>query len=672
MTGYTGIGTRVKVAFGLFCVLFAFLIWHLYGVQIVRHEELLAKARLKYTFQIKQENVRGEIFDSDGNLLVGNSPVGNIAADPCEFKTDEDRRNAADLLSKELGLPFSEVFKKLSEHTITVNKNGKLITKKRRYVLLKKDIPFKDFERIRNNLQNTKLRGMNYQISLKRTYPKDRMLANILGLTTIDWNKVTACSGLEKSFDRSMSSVDGKTVYERGRDGLPLVFGEISSMAGHNGDDIYLTIREPIQSILEEEIDKLMETSGASRAYMVMADPYTGSILAVAQRPTYNPNDRSTLKEGSMNNPVAELAFEPGSIMKPFAVSIALDHGIVRPDTRIDCENGSWLFAGKKLGDTHKIGRVTVAEVIKESSNIGTAKIALEIGEPRLKNGLSSFGFGQRTGSPLHETRGLFYKNPSKISITRYPIGQGISVSPLQMVRAYCMLANGGYPVQLRFVDRIRNSDGTVSKIPVQSGPRIFRREETSREILAMMKLVTQPGGTATDAAVRGYYVAGKTGTAQKVVNGHYSRSHHTASFVGIIPADRPRFVLLVTADEPKVGSHYGGAVCGPYFSRVSERTLKYMQVPPDVDYEVYDEWLKLAQKRERQRKAAIWAKEREDRERRRMSQAQRTSVPAKTPAARPVRTVKPVNNRPPPPRVPANRYPRQERRYSVNTRRTY
>ena len=138
MTGYTGIGTRVKVAFGLFCVLFAFLIWHLYGVQIVRHEELLAKARMKYTFQIKQENVRGEIFDSDGNLLVGNSPVGNIAADPCEFKTDEDRRNAADLLSKELGLPFSEVFKKLSEHTITVNKNGKLITKKRRYVLLKK------------------------------------------------------------------------------------------------------------------------------------------------------------------------------------------------------------------------------------------------------------------------------------------------------------------------------------------------------------------------------------------------------------------------------------------------------------------------------------------------------------------------------------------------------
>ncbi|MBQ9338564.1 MAG: penicillin-binding protein 2 [Lentisphaeria bacterium] len=674
MTGYTSIGTRVKFAFVLFFLLFAFLVWHLYGVQIVRHDELLAKARRKYTFEITRENVRGEIFDHDGNLLVGNSPVGNIAADPCEFPdndNDEARHDAAVFLSKELGLPFTEVWKKLNDKTITVKKDGKLVTRKRRYVLLKKDIPFDQFERHCNNIQDAKIRGISYQISLKRTYPKDRMLANILGLTIIDWDKVTACSGLEKSFDRSMSSVAGKAVYERGRDGSPLVFGEITSTEGHNGNDIYMTIREPIQSILEEEIDKLMETSQATRAYMVMADPYTGSILAIAQRPTYNPNDRSTLKDGAMNNPVAELAFEPGSIMKPFAVAGALDHSIVRPDTRIDCENGSWSFAGKKLGDTHKIGVVTVSEVIKESSNIGTAKIALEIGEPRLKNILSSFGFGQRTGSPLHETRGQFYTRPSKISITRYPIGQGISVSPLQMVRAYCMLANGGYPVKLRFVDRIRNSDGTVSKIPVQSGPRIFKRDETSREIISMMKLVTQPGGTATDAAVRGYYVAGKTGTAQKIVNGRYSRAHHTASFVGIIPADHPRFVLLVTADEPKGKTHYGGAVCGPYFSRVAERTLKFMQVPPDEDYEVYDERMKIAKKREINRKVAIWAKEREERERRRNSQSTRAAEPNRIPANRPARTVKPAPRRPVQPR-PANRYQRQERRYSANSRRTY
>ena len=297
-----------------------------------------------------------------------------------------------------------------------------------------------------------------------------------------------------------------------------------------------------------------------------------------------------------------------------------------------------FLYAGKKLRDTHKIGKITVAEIIKESSNIGTAKIAVEIGEPRLKNLLSSFGFGQRTGAPLQpETVGQFYRNPTKISITRYPIGQGLSVSPLQMVRAYCMLANGGYQVKLRFVDRIVHSNGTVEKIPVQKGRKIFRRPETTSEILSMMRLVTEPGGTGTAAAVRGYHVAGKTGTAQKVVHGRYSNKVHTSSFVGIVPASRPRFVLLVTADEPQ-GAQYGGTVAGPYFSSAAERTLKFLHETPEVDYETYDANLKLAKKREIDRKVRIWAKEREERERRKAGLSAKNTVPTVKQAAKPAK----------------------------------
>ncbi|MBQ6599961.1 MAG: penicillin-binding protein 2, partial [Lentisphaeria bacterium] len=568
---------------------------------------------------------------------VGNSPVGSIIADPCAIGKEKECRETAAFLAQELHLPESEIYQKLStKDVIVTDKNGKKIKRKKRYVLLKKDIPFEIFEQNRDNIAKAKIRGVSCQVSLKRTYPKATMLANILGFTTIDRDKVTARSGLEKSFDRNMSSVASKVKYERSRDGKPLVFGEISRQNGHDGYDLYLTIREPLQAILEEEIDKLMATSKAAHAYMVMADPYTGDILAVAQRPTYDPNDRSQIKSNVMGNPIVEMAFEPGSIMKPFAVSGALDMGLIRPNTIIDCENGLWTYAGKKLRDTHKIGKITVAEVIKESSNIGTAKIAVEIGEPRLKNLLSSFGFGQRTGAPLRpETVGQFYKNPTKISITRYPIGQGLSVSPLQMVRAYCMLANGGYQVKLRFVDRIVHANGTVEKIPVQKGNRIFRRPETTSEILSMMRLVTEPGGTGTAAAVRGYHVAGKTGTAQKVVNGRYSNKVHTSSFVGIVPASRPRFVLFVTADEPQ-GAQYGGTVAGPYFSSAAERTLKYLRETPEVDYETYDANLKLAKKREIDRKVRIWAKEREERERRKAGLSLKIPAPAVKQTERP------------------------------------
>lgn len=556
---------------------------------------------------------------------MGNTPYGCVIGDPSAITSEKECRETAAFLAKELSVDEERLFRQLNrKRTIVTEKDGTRKVVERRYVLIDNYIEFNKFERIRFNIIKAKVRGVKCIVNMKRIYPKNEMLSNILGFTTIDRDRVIAKSGLEKFYDRNMSSVAGKMKYERSRDGIPLAFGEISKKKEQDGYNIFLTIREPIQAILEEEIDKLMESTKAVRAYAVMADPYTGDIIAVAQRPTFNPNDRSTLKEVTSRNPVAEMAFEPGSIMKPFPIAAALDRGIVTPETRFDCEHGRWYYAGKLLRDSHPLGVLTVSDIIQQSSNIGTAKIALELGEPNLRNTLEGFGFGQKTGAPLRpETVGLFYKNQTKISITRYPIGQGISASPLQIVRAYCILANGGHSIKLRFVDRIQNPDtGEIQKVPIQRGENLFRNPDTHREIVNMMKRVTEPGGTAKNAAIRGYHVAGKTGTAQKAVNGAYSHEKYTASFVGFVPADKPKFVLLVTADEPQ-GAYYGGAVSGPYFKSIAERTLKYLRVPPDVDFETYDSKVKLAEQQLLEEKKRLWAKEREEKERR---QAERGS----------------------------------------------
>ena len=618
MTQLSCIGIRMKAAWIAFVLVFVYLAYHLYTVQILRHEELYAKAKSRYTAVKTSQGPRGEIFDYSGNLLVGNVPCGNIFVDPTETGPEEKCREMAKFLARELSIDENEVYKDLTTRTITIRgKDGRTKTVAKRYAVIKSMIDFDEFERIKLKITKSGFKGIYFRNSFKRSYPKNELLANILGFTNLDRDKVVAVIGLEKFYDRNMTSGKGQTKFERSRDGLPLAFGNISREEAHDGLNLYLTIREPLQAILEEELDKLMEVNKPSAAYAIMADPYTGDILAVAQRPTFNPNDRENMDPQAWRNRIAEDIFEPGSIMKPIAVAGALDLGVVTPETRFDCERGRWFYAGKLLRDSHPMGVLTVSEIIQHSSNIGTAKIALMMGENNLDTTLRAFGYGKKTGVPLKpETAGIFrpLKRWDKLSITRFPIGQGIAASPLQIVRSYCMLANGGHPVNLRLVDRIENPEtGKIEKIPVTRLPSVYRNKNTHHEIIEMMKSVTEPGGTATIAAIRGYHVAGKTGTAQKFINGEYSHKKFTASFIGFVPADKPRFVLLVTADEPH-GSYYGGAVSGPYFKSIAERTLKFMRTPPDMDLAVYDAKFKAAKAKVMEEKRRLWAQEAKER----------------------------------------------------------
>jgi cell division protein FtsI/penicillin-binding protein 2 len=593
LTGNEALRIRTQLTAAIFILIFIVLAARLYYVQIVRHEELFTKAKKQYTTTRTTHTKRGEIFDINGNLLVGNIPCDDIVADPSIVSANPAKcRNVSKLLAFYLQEDYKTIYDKLSKGTrITKDENGNEVTQKIRYAVIAREVPLDISQKLKKFINPDKkkkipgFQGIFFKETYKRYYPKNELLANILGFTNVNHGKVIPVLGIERFVDKQISASESKVKYERSRDGRPLAYGNKKQKKAHDGWDIYLTISEPLQAILEEELDKLCEKWKPRAAYAIMANPYNGHIIAVAQRPTFNPNDRSKMDPSAWRSRISADTFDPGSTMKPIAISGAIDAGIVSPYTKFDCEKGAWFYGGRILHDSHPLDILTVREIVQKSSNVGTAKIALQMGKERLDKTLRSFGFGSRTGIQLNtETRGLFRKLSQwdTLSITRFPIGQGISCSPLQLVRAYCGLANHGKIPKLKLIDRIRNPEKkNAIKMWTEPPKQIFQNPATWKTMIDMMVLVTQEGGTARKAAIPGYLVAGKTGTSQKFINGAYSHSKYFASFIGFAPAYNPAFVLLVTADEPK-GASYGGTVSAPTFRNIAERTLLYMNIKPD------------------------------------------------------------------------------------------
>ncbi|MEI6425170.1 MAG: penicillin-binding protein 2, partial [Lentisphaerota bacterium] len=479
------------------------IILRMYNVQIERHEELFAKAKKTYTSTVKQEGKRGEIFDIKGNLLVGNKPCVNIAADPEAIGDKTKCMQIADYFSKELNLNFDDIYKRLSTKTIEGSE------RKIRYVVIKKNIDLQTAERIRKDVKNRKFKGVIFENKTKRFYPKNKLLANILGFINVDGNTVVPEGGVEQVGNANMTPTKTVSSIERSRKGVRLSGEEDKMKAVQDGNSVFLTISEPIQMIVEDELDKLMLKFNPDAAYAVMVDPYTGNIMAMAQRPSFDPNDRINMDPKAWRNRITEDSFEPGSIMKSTIVAAAIDMGIITPDTMIDCEGGRWLFCGKVLGEAaghgHKI--ISVTEIIQKSSNVGTAKIGVMMGKDKVYETIRNFGFGYKTGIPLKPEALGIMKKPDKwdgLTVSRYPIGQTFTVTPLQMVRAYCVLANGGKLVDLRLIDRHKNpSTGEEIKMEIIPNPgSVFKNKDSDKKIVNMLKLVTKKGGTAEKAAV--------------------------------------------------------------------------------------------------------------------------------------------------------------------------
>ncbi len=630
--------SRIIFIIVLILGVFGILVWRLYDLQVVQHEELLAKAKKRYITSVKVHALRGSIRDVRGQILASDEPYYSLTVSPANFPPMEKTcshknfadpyrcvdcvrdpvtiRRAARFFSDQLGLNYPTLVAQFSRTTrssrVSVMRDGVAhIEEKKRlnqYEIVLREIDYEEGKKLMERMsefiklnrekvpkeQRSKedfSKAFNLEVRYRRTYPLGRLLANVIGYVNIDAEKAIGQSGLEKSANESLKPSEGKRTYERTLRGTVIAAqdGVDEREAAVPGNDIFLTINQPIQAIIENELDNLVYKWKPKLAYCIVVDPKTGDILALAQRPTFNPNNRATFSGRNIQNLMAENIYEPGSTMKPIPVAMAIDEGLVTENSLFNCENGYWVYGGKPLRDCHPYGMLTTQQIIQKSSNVGTAKITLLLGNKRLDEGYRRFGFGQKTNIPVRpESRGLYLplRRWSMLTPTRIAIGQGIAVTPFQMIRAYSAICNNGLLPQLRLIDRITEYDGAgksfTHRYETAAPQQMFKHPETTcKAITQMMRSVCEQGGTARSAAVPGYYTAGKTGTAQKVINGVYSNTKHVGNFVGFVPAEDPKIVLLVAVDEPQ-GSSYGGVVAAPLFATAGERIMKYLQVNPD------------------------------------------------------------------------------------------
>ncbi|MBE6355483.1 MAG: penicillin-binding protein 2 [Lentisphaerae bacterium] len=604
---------KIVLLAGICLILTGALVYRFYVVQIVRHEELLKEAESRYTIREGKMRQRGRILDADGNLLVGSLPRIYVVCSPYSIvvepfahmekslkkgvreripaRREKRRRMVADLLGEFFDGSADEFYNELDPWRETVDRHGKRIKVKRQHLVIAKAADPHQVNLFKAAMKEKKLHlgGFRFEDIYIRDYPKGRMLANLIGFANIGKGVNSELGGLERSIGETLRAKDSIQKIQQSGRGRWLAYGvnEVEE-AGYDGDDIYLTVKEPIQAILEEELDAAQELRNASFVYAVIVDPRTGNILAMSQRPNFDPRDPESIKNGYFANALAGNAYEPGSVMKPFTVAKALDEGVITKDSIIDCGNSAvWSYYGARKRDPRGYGKMTPGGVLKKSSNIGTAKLALYMGEPMVYQMFKDFRFGELSGLPLGaESRGRLprYPFPDKVTITSVPIGYSVQVTALQLARAYCALANGGKMPELRLLDRRRSGEsGAVAKYPLAAPKQVFKNPDTAAKVTEMLVSVTDLDGTGKRARIPGFVVAGKTGTSQMVIGGSYDNAPYRASFCGYVPAYRPELVMVITFEglDPKK-DHGGGNVAAPVFQKTMSRVLKLLNVTPD------------------------------------------------------------------------------------------
>lgn len=416
----------------------------------------------------------------------------------------------------------------------------------------------------------------------KRYYPHRTLAGPLLGFCNADGH---GAEGLERFFDEYIYGKPQKSLNIIDARGHIVLSSEKEMMDETIGDNLILTVDRTIQYIAEKELQQGVQKWNAAGGFVIVLAPQTGEVLAMAQMPPFDPNLFNKYTKDYYQNRNVTVAVEPGSTFKIFTVAAALDAKVVKPLDRYHCENGKYAVGNAGvIHDVHPYGSLTVAEVIKKSSNIGAAKIGLKLGPQKMDHYLKGFGFGQRTGiSYAGENYGLvrnIISNRSLIDRVTVSFGQGITITPIQMVMALGALANDGILMQPLLVKEIVNHQGQVLKQFHPTPVRQVVSPETAKTMMAMMKTVTEPGGTGTEAVPPGYTVAGKTGTAQKVVGRAFSKSKYYSLFIGVTPAEKPVLAIVVIVDEPK-GAIYGGVVAAPIFREIAAQSLRFLGYYP-------------------------------------------------------------------------------------------
>lgn len=563
---------KARFRAGLVCCVLALVFsgfsCRLVYLQVVRgvdYTELANRAQiLKQTIPAQ----RGSIRDRNGEVLASDLPMRRIVADGSHVK-ESMLPEVTRLIAASLSLDEKTLREKL--------------TPNRRYLVLKKQVPEQTAGELQAELRRRKAQGIYFEPDSTRVYPNGSLLCHVVGFTDFEGHGI---QGIEKSMNRYLEGQPGYRYITRDRAGAELVQHRGLEQEPRNGCNVQLTIDLGLQSIVERELDAAVKKYAPETATAILMRPRTGEILAMANRPYFDINERAKAEPDQMKNRAIIDMIEPGSTFKIVTLSGVLNEKLVRPDTTVFCEGGRWEYCNKILHDDHPLTSCTVHDVLVYSSNIGSAKLALQLGENRLFNYIKQFGFGDRTGIDLPgEIVGMVHptKEWSKISITRIPMGQGVAVTPLQMVMAMGAIANGGKLMMPQIVKSITDEhDVPIAQYPPMPVRQAINPETVKALIPALEDVVKK--GTAKHGAVDGFLVGGKTGTAQKVSpQGGYMSGKYVVSFVGFLPAQNPEIVGMVMLDNAttRQGENYGGLVAAPIFSSIAGQTMRYLNIEP-------------------------------------------------------------------------------------------
>jgi cell division protein FtsI (penicillin-binding protein 3) len=579
-------GKWVRLRIGLVTLaLLAFGLWicgRFFYLQVVLGPELREESSREYQKFCPVLPVRGMILDRNGSEMAVSTRVSSVVAHPGQIKN-------AGRLSQQLAPVLGYKTQDLQE----------ILTRARPFVFVKRHLTPEREEAFRawaateeKKLRAAKVTGRTDQDAVylvpeaKRYYPQMALAGQLLGFCNIDGEGL---EGLELQYENQLYGKPKQCWRMTDARGHIVVTGEKAWDPEVMGNNVVLTLDRTIQYIAEKELAKGVEKFHAAGGLALVMRPQTGEILAMAQTPCMDSNRYGQFDAYARRNRMVTDCLEPGSTFKVFIAASALDAHVVRPTDRFHCENGTWHLGAKEvIHDVHPYGTLTVQQVIQKSSNIGAAKISHKVGAKRLDHYLHDFGFGSRTGILFSgETAGLvknLLRTRSLIDRTTVAFGQGVSVTPLQMNLALAAMGNDGVLMEPRLVKEIVSPQGNkVTEYPPRPVRRVLSRQ-AARDMLAIMETVTQQGGTAKEAAPEGFTVAGKTGTAQKIVGGAYSHSKFNALFIGMIPADHPVLAITVIVDEPK-GAIFGGVVAAPIFREIAAQSLRilgyYPKEPP-------------------------------------------------------------------------------------------
>lgn len=532
-------------------------------LQVLHHEDYLAQAQQQQIDPIIAPADRGDILDRNGNLLALSVDAYSVFADPAEV-ADPEQTAAA-------------ICDALNECTSADRQNYiKSLKRRVRFVYLARKVSPEEEERLRA----FKLKGIGLTRESRRYYPKRDLAAHVLGYVGLD---NVGLAGVESRYDAQVRGREGRILIQV--NASQKVLSSRVEREATAGASLELTIDQYIQSIVERELRAgVLENHAVGGAAIVM-DPASGDILALANYPTFNPNAFGRVDDDVRRNRAVQELYEPGSTFKVVTASAAFEEGVIRPEDPVDCSPGYVTFPGRPpIRDVHRYGVLPFSDVIVKSSNVGAIRVGLRLGPERLSRHVSRFGFGQTIAPDFRgESPGIVW-NPSRLdnsALASVSMGYQVGVTPIQMAAAISSVANGGMLLEPHVVRAfIQNGRRTeVTHKPI----RRTVSDRTAAVLTAIMEEVVSRG-TAAAARIDGYTVAGKTGTAQKLVDGRYSKSEYNASFVGFVPSRKPALTVVVVIDSPRRNGYYGGTVAAPIFKRIAEASLRHLGVPPTIN----------------------------------------------------------------------------------------